>query len=200
MSLTVRLDAKELVDLLDLASKEARNACRRAVDRSARAARKETIEALSRDIGVKKSEFAKSVPPIKASTQTSLSASWTVGKARILIGKTWGAHLPVRGGSGLLASTFRETGGKSSSLSAPKAFTIPAGGQTLVMVRTGNGRKAIKAVYAENPVAGMLQDDGAPRKQWQKAASRELSEQLPTELAKVFAGQRVGGSSGGGDE
>lgn len=200
MSLTVRLDAKELVDVLDLASRETRNACRRAVDRSARTARRNTIDALSQDIGTAKDDFAKSVPPIKASTQTSLSASWTVGKARILIVKTSGVHLPVRGASGLTASTFRSTGGRSAMLNAPKAFTIRVGGQTLVMVRTGKGRSAIRAVYAENPVAGMSQDDGAPRRVWQRVAAQELSRELPTELAKVFAGQRPGLSSGGGDE
>ena len=199
MSLTVRLDAKELFATLDLACRETRNACRRAVDRSARTARKEAIEALSRDIGVKKSEFAKSVPPIKATTQGSLTASWTVSKARILIGKVSGAHLPVRMVSGLQASTFRETGGRSSGLNIPKAFTIQAGGNTIVMVRTGKGRAAIKAVYAENPVAGMGQDDGAPRKKWQEVASRELGQQLPAEIQKAFAGQASGASSGGGE-
>ncbi len=199
MSISVRFDTKAFDDRLDLSSREVRNACRRAVDKAARTARRETIETMARDINTSKAAFRRAVPPVKASTQTSLSASWTISKARVLIAQTVGASLPVRGASGLTASTFALTGGGSASLNIPKAFTIRAGGNTLVMIRTGKGRAAIRAVYAESPATGMTQAGGAPRKKWEQIAARELNALLPAEVQRALDGQTGGTALGGGE-
>ena len=158
----VSLDAKQFVEQLEQAARQTMNALRRSVDRSARAARKSAIVSLASDIGVPKSQFAKAVPPVKGSTQGNLSASWTVSKARISALKV-GAFTPVMSelrGS-YAGSTFRLTGGGSSSLNVPKSFVMKApNGATLLMVRHG---KDIKSVYAESPKTGMGQSDGGAR-------------------------------------
>ena len=149
---------------------------------------------MARDINVSKSVFRKAVPPVKASTQTTLAADWTIDKQRVLINQTNGSILPVRNVSGLQASTFALTGGGSASLNVPKAFTIKVGGKTLVMHRVGKGRAAIRAIYAASPNTTMAQTDGAPRKVWERVAARELAVNLPIEVQQALDG-RGGGSS-----
>ncbi len=183
----VSLDAKQFVEQLEQAARQTMNALRRSVDRSARAARKSAIVSLASDIRVPKSQFAKAVPPVKGSTQGNLSASWTVSKARISALKV-GAFTPVMSelrGS-YAGSTFRLTGGGSSSLNVPKSFVMKApNGATLLMVRHG---KDIKSVYAESPKTGMGQSDGAPRRQWEKTAERELAANVAKEMQAALDG------------
>ena len=76
---------------------------------------------------------------------------------------------PARG-HGVVGSTFSVTGGGSAHLSLPKAFGINVNGGRAVFIRTGSGRSAIRAIYAESPNTGMAQADGAPRKAWEAAA------------------------------
>ena len=187
VSISTQLDTRQLVEQLEQASRQTVNALRRAVDRSARAARKDAIKTMAADIGVPKSQFAKSVPPVKGSTQGDISAKWTVSKARISALKV-GQFTPqlseLRGS--FSGSTFRLTGGGSSSLNIPKSFTMKApNGATLLMVRNG---KDIKAVYAESPKTGMGQDDGAPRKTWERVAEQELQANVATEMQKALDG------------
>ena len=71
-------------------------------------------------------------------------------------------------------------------MNIPKSFTMKApNGATLLMVRHG---KDIKAVYAESPKTGMGQDDGAPRRQWEKTAERELAANVATEMQAALNG------------
>ncbi len=65
IGLKVEFDTRQFEDVLNLASRETRNALRRSVDRAARAARRETIPIMAADIGVPKSVFAKATPPVK---------------------------------------------------------------------------------------------------------------------------------------
>ncbi len=184
---SITMDTRQLVEQLETAARETVNALRRAVDRSARSARQEAIANLVQDIGVPKSQFAKAVPPVRGSTQGNISASWTVSKARISALKV-GQFTPqlseLRGSYS--GSTFRLTGGGSSSLNVPKSFVMKApNGATLLMVRHG---KDIKAVYAESPKTGMGQDDGAPRRQWEKTAERELAANVAKEMQAALDG------------
>jgi hypothetical protein len=181
------LDVSQLTTQLEQAARQTVNALRRAVDRSARAARKDAIKTMAEDIGVPKSQFAKSVPPVRGSTQGNISASWTVSKARISALKV-GQFTPqlseLRGS--FSGSTFRLTGGGSSSLNVSKSFVMKApNGATLLLVRHG---KDIKAVYAESPKTGMGQDDGAPRKTWERVAERELQANVVAEMQKALDG------------
>jgi hypothetical protein len=187
VSITTTMDTRQLVEQLETASRQTVNALRRAVDRSARAARKDAIKTMAEDIGVPKSQFAKSVPPVKGSTQGNISASWTVSKARISALKV-GQFTPqlseLRGS--FTGSTFRLTGGGSSSLNVPKSFVLRASnGAQLLMIRHG---KDIKAVYAESPKTGLGQDDGAPRKTWEKTAERELAANVAKEMQAALDG------------
>jgi hypothetical protein len=68
-----------------------RNALRRAIDQSARAARKVTIDAIAKDIGVSKSAIKTATPKIRTTTAGNLSASFTVTKLRIGIMNVSGA-------------------------------------------------------------------------------------------------------------
>lgn len=198
VGLKVEFDTRQFENALDLASRETRNALRRSVDRAARTARRETIPIMAADIGVPKSVFAKATPPVKASTQSNLSATWAVSKARISalkIGKLQPGPSKLRGS--FLGSTFRLTGGGSSSLSIPKAFVMNVKGGPQLMVREGKGRSAIKGVYAEMPRTGMEQTHGAPRLKWENVAARELAKEVAANLGVTLGGGTVPTTSQG---
>lgn len=114
-ALNVTVDASQLERWAsELSARGMRNAIRRAVDQSARAARKAIIPLIAADIGVPKSKIAAAVPKVKASTAGNLTASWTISKQRIGILNVSGAN--VVKGAGLSASTHRLTGGGSARL------------------------------------------------------------------------------------
>jgi len=187
IELRTSMDTRELVARLETAARQTVNALRRSVDRTARAARKDAIKTMSADIGVPKSTFSKSVPPVRGSTEGSISATWTTSKARISALKV-GSFTPVlselRGS--FSGSTFRLTGGGSSSLQIGKSFVMRASnGAVLLMVRHGG---EIKAIYAEMPSTGLGQDDGAPRKTWTQVAERELAKNVASEMSAALAG------------
>ena len=194
------IDASQLAKwAAELSERGLRNAIRRAVDQSARAARKNTIPVIAGDIGVTKSKFAAAVPKVKTSTAGSLSAVWTVSKAKIGVLNTAGASVSKTGG--LRASTFRLTGGGSTSLNVAKAFVVTtAAGGRFVAVRRGSKRKPIKAIFAQTPATAMGQDGAAARKTWQREADRELATRLPAEVSKQFAKEGLGPSSPSGSE
>jgi len=62
--LSVKLDASKLASYAEeLSARGVRNAIRRAVDQSARQARKQTIETIASDIGVSKAKIRSATPP-----------------------------------------------------------------------------------------------------------------------------------------
>ncbi len=185
----VRLDTSQFEQRLEFASREGINAMRRAVDKAARSARRETIKTMAADIGRPASAFMKSTPLVKASTQGNLSASWTVTKAKLGILDT-GKFTPILSAlrGSFSGSTFRLSGGGSASLNLPKAFILYGNGGRALMVRTGKGRAAIKAVYAEHPATGLGTEGDAPRVTWQKVAERELNANIGVELQRAFDG------------
>lgn len=67
----------------ELSARGMRNAIRRAVDKSATAARKFALDIIAKDIGVPKARIKDGVTKVKRTTQTSLSASFTANKMRI---------------------------------------------------------------------------------------------------------------------
>lgn len=183
----------------ELSARGLRNAIRRAVDQSARAARKITITVIAGDIGVSKAKFKQAVPKVRASTAGDLSALWTISKARIGILNVTGAKVTKT--IGLKASTHRLTGGGSASLDVPKAFVVNAkGGGRFVAFRRGAARLPIKGIYAEHPATAMGQPNAAPRKTWEREASREIATRLPVEVAKQFAREGLGPASPTGNE
>jgi hypothetical protein len=202
VALTVTLDTAQFEERMNGSAREIVLALRRSVDRSARAARKEAIKTLAQDIGRPVADFRDAVPPVKASTQSNLSASWTIKKKALSILKT-GSFTPVlswnRGS--FTGSTFRVTGGGSAALNIPKAFIMRApNGAQLLMVRTGAGRKSIKPVYAELPTTGMSQDDAAAREVWQKVAERELAANVGREVQAALDGASLSPESGSAGE
>ncbi|SRR5258708_7022053 len=162
-----------------------RNALRRAIDQSARAARKVAIDAISRDIGVSKAAIKSATPKIRTTTAGSLSASFTVTKLRIGIMNVAGASVSKSGG--LTAATHRLGGGGSSHLDVSKAFLVTtASGGKFVAYRKGKERLPIKGIYAEHPATAMGQDGAPAQTIWKQTANRELATRLPVEIQKAF--------------
>lgn len=174
----------------ELSTRGLRNAIRRAVDQSARAARKIAIKAIAADIGVSAAKIKPATPKVKTTTAASLSASWTVSKLRIGIKNVTGAKVSRYGG--LSASTHRLSGGGSSALYVGDAFIVrTAAGGEFVAHRRGKSRLPIKGIYAEHPATAMGQNDAAARKAWDKAANSELATRLPREVQRQFFSERL---------
>ncbi|WP_338687751.1 phage tail protein [Bradyrhizobium sp. 26S5] len=181
--LQVNVDATSLERWArELSTRGIRNAIRRAVDRSATAARKVALEVIAKDAGVSVARIRPGVTKVRRTTQSDLSASFTANKLRIGILNTEGATVSRRGG--LHASTFRLTGGGSSSLDVAKAFVIRANGGKFVAIRRGRERLPVKGIYAEQPSTAMAQDNGAARLAWQKEANAQVAQRLPQEIQK----------------
>jgi hypothetical protein len=181
------LDTRQFVAQLETAARQTVNALRRSVDRTARAARKEAIAKMSPDIGTPKRDFARGIGPVKASTQSNISASWTTTQSRtpaLKVAEFTPVLSALRGSADV--STYRLTGGPSSHLNLPKAFIMRASnGAELLMVRKGG---KIHPIYAASPKTLMGEDNAAPHKAWEKVAERELQANLNTEMQKALDG------------
>jgi len=191
VSLKVEVDASALERWAsELSARGLKNAIRRAVDQSARAARKIAVPIIAKDIGVSAARIKAAVPKVKATTATSLSASWTIGKLRVGIMNVSGAKVSRYGG--LTASTHRLTGGGSATLHIGKAFLVKTGGgERYVAYRKGSARSPIKGVYAEHPATAMRQPNAAARKTWQREADSQLGIRLPREIQRQFYSERL---------
>ena len=189
MSLNVKLDTTKLGEWAQvLSGGEIKNAVRRAIDQSARYARKEAIKVIAADIGVPAAKFKASTSKVKSSTAAFLSATWTVSKSRIGILNVAGARISKS--TGLTASTHRLSGGKSQSLNIRKAFVVKSkDGGTYVAYRTGTARLPIKGVYAEHPATAIGQANAPAAKEWAQTASRETHARLGVELQKTLNGK-----------
>jgi hypothetical protein len=184
--LEVKLDASKLTAWAsELSTRGMRNAIRRAVDQSARYARKVTIKVIAADIGVSASKIKAAVPKIQTTTAGNLSARWTVKSMRISIADVSGAK--ISRGTGLQASTERLTGGGSASLDVSKAFLVQmANGARFVAYRKGKERLPLKGVYAETPATALGQEGAAANKAWKQEADKQLAARLPVEIQKAL--------------
>jgi Prophage minor tail protein Z (GPZ) len=191
----VTLDTKALSKWAEeLSARGFRNALRRAIDQSARAARKVAVKSIAADIGVSASKLKGAVHKIRTTTAGNLSASFTVTKLRISIADVQGATISRSGG--LHASTHRLTGGGSSHLDISKAFLVTtAAGGRFVAFRKGKSRLPIKGIYAEMPNTAMGQDGSAPQKVWKDTANKELATRLPVEIQKAFVTEGLSAST-----
>jgi hypothetical protein len=189
--LTVKLDATGLERWAEeLSMRGLRNSVRRAVDQSARYARKVTIPVIAADIGVSKSKIAAATPKVVTTKAGDLSARWTVTKMRIGIADTTGATISKAGG--LHASTHRVTGGGSAHLDIAKAFMIRmSNGARFVAFRKGRERLPIKGVYAEHPATALSQSGAAARSMWEKTAGTELAVRLSREIQRQFYNEKL---------
>jgi hypothetical protein len=185
----VKIDTTKLSQWAsELSERGFRNALRRAIDQSARAARKIAIHAISKDIGVSKAKLRAATPKVITTKAGDLSARWTISKMRIGILDTAGATISRSGG--LHASTHRLTGGGSTSLDVSKAFLVTtASGGKFVAFRKSKERLPIKGIYAEHPATALGQNGSAPQKIWKDTASKELATRLPVEIQKAFVSE-----------
>lgn len=180
--LKVTIDGSKLEKwATELSARGMRNAIRRAVDKSATAARKIALDTIAKDIGVPKARIKDAVSKVKRTTLTNLSASFTASKMRINMLAT-GATVSRQGG--MTGSTYRLTGGGSASLNIRDAFLVSANGGTFIAIRRSKSRLPIKGVFAETPSTALGQDGAAARKVWAKAADSELKTRLPQEIQK----------------
>lgn len=182
----VQIDTKKLSEWAsELSTRGMRNAIRRAVDQSARYARKVTIDAIAKDIGVSKSAIKAATPKVITTKAGDLAARWTVTTMRIGIMNTQGAS--ISRGTGLVASTHRTTGGGSSHLDVEKAFLVTmANGSKFVAFRKGKQRLPLKAIYAESPATALGQQGSAPQQTWIKEANKQMGTRLPVEIQKAL--------------
>ena len=184
----VKLDTTKLASWAEeLSIRGMRNAIRRAVDQSARAARKVAIAVIAADIGVSASKIRPATPKVVATKAGDLAARWTISKLRVSILNVQGATVSRLGG--LTASTHRLTGGGSASLNVGKAFIVNANGGRFVAFRRGSERLPVKAIYAESPATAMGQDGAAARVTWQNEANKQLATRLPVEVQKQLVAE-----------
>lgn len=184
--LEVKLDTSKFAEWADeLSARGMRNAIRRAVDQSARYARKVAIKVIAADIGVSASKIRAATPKIVATSAGNLSARWTVKSMRISIADVSGAK--ISRGTGLQASTERLTGGGSASLDVQKAFLVQmANGARFVAFRRGKERLPLKGIYAEHPATALGQEGAAANKAWKQEADKQLAARLPVEIQKAL--------------
>lgn len=192
-TIDVTVDASKLEKwATELSARGLRNAIRRAVDKSATAARKIALKKIAADIGVSESYIKDSVGKVKRTTQGSLSASFTTVKKRISILRVSGASI---GPDGLKASTHRLGGGGSTSLNVRRAFIVKtAAGGSFVAYRTSRSRLPIKGVYAEHPATAMGQV-GPVQEAWRQEAEKQVRERLGVELQKQLLNEGLGYSA-----
>lgn len=192
--LDVKIDTKQFEDWArELSTGGLVRALRRGIDQSARAARKTALTTMAADTGVSPGKIKDAVAKVRATTQGSLTASFTVRKKAINIASVSGAR--VSRSSGLSASTFRLTGGGSASLNVKQAFMVRANGGRFIAIRRGKQRLPVKGVFAESPSTALGQDRAAAQVAWQKAANAELSQRLPREIQRQFYNERLSASS-----
>ena len=195
--LGVRLNAKPLEQWAQtLSARGFRNAIRRAVDKSATAARKVALKTIADDIGVSTKRLGKAVTRLGRTTQYNLSATFTANKSAINMAAT-GAEVSRPGG--MQGSTYRLSGGTSSSLKVRNAFLMVVNGASFIVVRKGKKRLPVKGIYAET--ASYALGEGVARKVWQNEAGTQLAARLPVEIARQLLAEGVSYSapSDGGD-
>ena len=175
----ITLDDKALQSWGAAAVKLVENNIRSAVDKSARAARREAIATMAADSFVPRARFAKAVPLVRTTRPGSLIASWTIGKSKNSIRGPGGREITrIARGTTVQAASYVLSGGGSSSMTLARAFVINANGGRVVMTRTGSGKRAIKPIYAESPHTGM-KGDRKPKVIWQQTAESKLREFAP---------------------
>ena len=184
MQVNVKIDTAGLLKwATDLSASKLKLTLKNSLNRAARAARTQAIKDIAADVGVSTARVRPGVSALRTASPSNLVASWTASKVRIGILATAGA---VIARSGLTASTFRATGGGSSTLSAPKAFVVKSNKGRVVMVRRGKGRSAIKGVFAEMPSTAIAQPNSAPRREWQHHAEINIKRELEVGLQAVL--------------
>ncbi|WP_291843050.1 hypothetical protein [Bradyrhizobium sp.] len=189
--LTVKLDTSKMTKWAEeLSARGLRNALRRAVDQSARQARKQTIQAIADDIGVSKAKIRAATPKVVTTKAGDLAARWTVTKMRIGIRNVAGAKITM--GQGLVARTHRLGGGGSASLRVKRAFAVTKNGNEFVAYRTGSKRFPIKTIYAEHPGTALGQEGAPPQTKWKDVANRELNTRLSVEIGKQLVAEGLG--------
>ncbi|MGY0573554.1 phage tail protein [Bradyrhizobium sp. RDM12] len=193
-TISVTVDASKLEKwATELSARGIRNAIRRAVDKSATAARKIALKKIAADIGVSESYIKDSVGKVKRTTQGSLAASFTTVKKRISIMRVSGASI---GPGGLKASTHRLGGGGSTSLDVRRAFIVKtAAGGSFVAYRTSGSRLPIKGIYAEHGATAMGQPGGPVQEAWRQEAEKQVRERLGVELQKQLLNEGLGYSA-----
>ena len=198
MSINIKIDASNLQAWArDLSAYKLKLALKNAVNRSGRAARKQFGVDTAADIGVSAARARKGISAFRAASPGNLKASFDANPLRIGIKSVAGASITKSGG--LVASTHRNSGGGSASLSIPRAFLLRSNGGQVVMIRKGPGRKNLKALFAETPKTALAQENAAPRRGWEKSVNSTLRKEIETGLAAVLNGASPPSDSGSND-
>lgn len=189
--LNVRLDTSKMTAWAsELSARGLKNAIRRALDQSARHARKTTIPKIAQDIGTTTGKIRPSTPRVIGTKAGDLSAKWVVSKMKIGARNIQGARISK--GDGLYMSTHRLSPGGSTRLHVKRAFQMNANGGTAVVYRTGRGRYPLRAIHGEHPATSLGQDGGTVQQHWKDTASREVDKRLDVEIARQLRNEKIG--------
>lgn len=220
-NINVRLDAAAFVEHVENATKETVQAIRAGVNAAAVQAKREFINATSKDAagkGATPARVKKQTSPIKRASGTDFTASFRV------TGTGWNVSplivSVIRGNQhkigGATISSHVETGGGSVNLSRAKFFVVQSNGGTVVLERTSKGIRParglrrgdmarlagalssanVKRIYAEGPRTAMAQDNAAPRKTFERVARAQLAEQIGSRLGVALNGGSPAGDGG----
>ena len=203
MNISIRMDVREFEERLNKSAKETVNAIRSSVDRAARTARREFIKSAAADIGVSAAKIRKSTPPVKGTTQSNLSATFTVSKQNISPLETAGGRIAFdtkRGGT-LVWATLKMSGGRvPSPLGRSFVFAGRNSGKQLVGHRYGPGKwgtmQGVKTIFAPHPGSEMGVERLVPRHKWQETAERELNANLAAKIQAALDGAQLSASGG----
>ena len=191
----IRFDDRDLQRWGAAAVKLVENNVRSAIDKSARAARREAIKTMAADSLVPRARFARAVPLVRTTRPGSLIATWTVGKSKNSIRGPGGREITrIPRNTTVAASSYVLSGGGSSHMQLARAFVINANGGRVVMTRYGSGKRAIKPIYAESPHTGM-KGDRKPKVIWQQVAENAVRRNLSADVQAALNLNAVAPSS-----
>ena len=206
MNIQIKLDTAEFEARMNASAREVVNALRSSVDKAARSARRDFIKSAAADIGVPASKIKKSTPPIRGTTQSNLSATFTVSKQNItpleVGGSIASAEQRRKAGGTLTWLTLRLSGGQGASSPLSRSFTLAGrnSGKILVFHRSGPGKwgtlEGAKAIFAPHAASEMGVERLTPRRVWRETAERELNANLEQKIQQALNGSNVSPSGG----
>lgn len=210
MTVTVKIDASQLIAWASKAASKLPSALASAVNKSAREGRTVATNQIAADENVSTAVAKRGIGPLNRASPGKLIATWQAKTTAIGVLNTQGgsgkvayttakARRTARGGATLNFSTFSVTGGGSAHLALKRAFVITANGGRALMIRLGPGKKDIKSVYAASAASIMKQEKSAPRIAWQKTVETSLPKTLTIAVQAVLDGGTGPSDSGSGD-
>lgn len=192
------LDPSDLIRWGTAATRLIENQIRSAVDKSARAARRDAIKEMAANSGVPAARFRQATPLIRPTGPGRIIATFTVGRAGNSVRGPGGKQITsYTRGTPVDVASFVHDGGKFPNLALKRGFVIRANGGLATMTRVGKGRGAIKKVFAASPHS-MMKGEKVVKRVWQATAEQSLRRLAP-EAVQAALDLRPATGMGGGE-